>query len=332
MKMKKNYFNTIVSTIFCLLVLGYSKSSYAEIEKYFHILTCHNVIVSKCIGIGDSDESTEITLTLAKELVQLLKEQEIDDVRLHAPFNPGTAEIIIPALLTHKSLRAFDIYWIDKKWAMVVADALQKNRPLSTLVLNYCSIGNEGARAIAKALRTNSTLTYLDLSSNDIGYAGAQEIVKTLRVNNTLQRIYITGNDIGVDGIRAIVEALVHNITLQRIAVDWDRDSQEESDLEKATDLILKRNRLFANLMQRVINNGSSSSSSASTSSSMISSLQSCDNKKFYNMIMSDTKEKLLQYLTTQDLWIVNELRGLQINILKHMSQAIPQELFQYFK
>ena len=47
---------------------------------------------------------------------------------------------------------------------------------------------------------------------------------------------------------------------------------------------------------------------------------------------MYGTKSELLQYLTTQDLWTVNELRGLQINILKRMSLAIPQELFQYFK
>src|SRR6185369_13167718 len=57
--------------------------------------------------------------------------------------------------------------------AIALANALEKNNPLTYLDLSFNQIGDTGATALANALEKNNPLIYLGLSRNEIGDMGA---------------------------------------------------------------------------------------------------------------------------------------------------------------
>ncbi|KAF9112498.1 hypothetical protein BGX30_007266, partial [Mortierella sp. GBA39] len=63
----------------------------------------------------------------------------------------------------------------------ILAEALKTNSTLTTMDLQYNSIGLDGAKALAEALRTNSTLTTLKLYGNSIGSDGAMALSKVTK-------------------------------------------------------------------------------------------------------------------------------------------------------
>eukprot|EP00808_Paulinella_micropora_P022107 g54560.t1 len=73
--------------------------------------------------------------------------------------------------------------------ASAVAQGLQVNTSLATLILYNNNIGDAGATAISKALQVNSTLTALDIGGNGIGPQGAQSIADTIKINPTLETL-----------------------------------------------------------------------------------------------------------------------------------------------
>ena len=65
--------------------------------------------------------------------------------------------------------------------AILIASDLKFMAVLTTLNLEYNSIGVEGAIAIAEALKVTAVLTNLDLRANKIGDEGAKAIADSLK-------------------------------------------------------------------------------------------------------------------------------------------------------
>ena len=69
--------------------------------------------------------------------------------------------------------RAADSYF---EGVMTQAEALKTNLTLTTLDLQYNSIGDNGAHALSEAHKTNPTLTTLDLWRNSVEDYGARAL------------------------------------------------------------------------------------------------------------------------------------------------------------
>lgn len=343
-KMRKNYLTTIILTIFYLLIFSYSNPSYAEIEKYLH--KDKNTNKESIIITSGDDITTFITPTLAREMVQTLESRAISHVSLMRVFFEPGSEIIVPALQEHKALTELCLNWtcIDNQMAKVIADILRENTTLTKLGLSCCFIKDEDSQIIVEALLTNSSLVELDLKNNYIGCKGAQALAKILLANNTLKVIDISMSCIDAKSAQTIVNALMHNIVLQDIVADWfNRPYKYPQELKTVTTLILERNKLFTSLMPQVTN--VKSLSKVDPKRNIDPLLQICDEDKnmqtiiqescdgnyysrmFYNLVMYGTKKELLQYLSAENLKIVNKLRVLQTNIIKIMKRDIPKEL-----
>jgi hypothetical protein len=97
---------------------------------------------------------------------------------------------------------------IGNEGAKAIAEALKVTAVVTTLRLNSNIIGDEGAIAIAEALKVNAVLTTLRLDANKIGAEGAKAIEEALKVNAVLTELWFGHNQIGDEGAKAIAEAL----------------------------------------------------------------------------------------------------------------------------
>ena len=90
-----------------------------------------------------------------------------------------------------------------------IADALKRNTVLTTLSLDYNSLGDDGASLIAETLRENKTLVSLDLEGNKIGQAGAQNLLSALKQNKSIRDITLMpGNRIDDQAQKDIKNAI----------------------------------------------------------------------------------------------------------------------------
>eukprot|EP00752_Nemacystus_decipiens_P006959 g6244.t1 len=87
-----------------------------------------------------------------------------------------------------------------------LADGLEVNGSLTSLVLCNNHIDAQGAACLARALRANSTLTELDLRWNEVGNGGARAIRDSLDTNRSLTSIKLSGNKVD-DHIQENIEA-----------------------------------------------------------------------------------------------------------------------------
>lgn len=80
----------------------------------------------------------------------------------------------------------------------VIAEYLRVSKHLSSLSLNYCSIGNEVMNAIGKGLQNNNNLEVLSLKHNHITEAGMAELINALSDNRyiKLKQIDLSSNKI----------------------------------------------------------------------------------------------------------------------------------------
>ncbi len=104
------------------------------------------------------------------------------------------------------------------------ASALANNLPntLQDLYLSSNNIGYEGASALANKLP--NTLTYLYLSSNNIGDEGASALANKLP--NTLQALYLSSNNIGDEGAEAIISNLSRLTSLSELYLKYNNISK----------------------------------------------------------------------------------------------------------
>ena len=117
--------------------------------------------------------------------------------------------------LTTLDLNDNNIY--DKGSIAVLAEAIGKNKTLTTLYFGHNIFGNKGVIALAQALKTNKTLTTLNISYNKFDVEGANALAEALKTNRTMMTLEIEHNNIGDEGTEALVEALKTNNILMTL-------------------------------------------------------------------------------------------------------------------
>eukprot|EP00746_Dinoflagellata_sp_MGD_P011161 gnl/MRDRNA2_/MRDRNA2_123336_c0_seq1.p1 gnl/MRDRNA2_/MRDRNA2_123336_c0~~gnl/MRDRNA2_/MRDRNA2_123336_c0_seq1.p1 ORF type:complete len:1073 (+),score=177.21 gnl/MRDRNA2_/MRDRNA2_123336_c0_seq1:183-3221(+) len=104
--------------------------------------------------------------------------------------------------------------------AVLIADALYKNRALLELNLRGQLIGQEGARALGGALQANVILKKLDLSCNSLGPGGMQELSEALCSDGVmLDVLEVSMNGIGDEGCQYISQMLQDNSVLTTLVL-----------------------------------------------------------------------------------------------------------------
>jgi Ran GTPase-activating protein (RanGAP) involved in mRNA processing and transport len=78
---------------------------------------------------------------------------------------------------------------IGDQGAERIADALKRNKSISTIDLGGNNISAKGTSDIASALKENSTITTLEFSYNPIGPAGAKVLAETLKFHGNVQTL-----------------------------------------------------------------------------------------------------------------------------------------------
>jgi hypothetical protein len=94
-----------------------------------------------------------------------------------------------------------------------LAAALERNKTLKSLYLDYNNIASDGARYLAAALERKSTLMELRLSSNNIADDGARHLAAALERNCTLTSLYLGDNNIA-EAAEAALRAAGNQCTL----------------------------------------------------------------------------------------------------------------------
>lgn len=92
--------------------------------------------------------------------------------------------------------------------------ALQSNRTLTHLNLQYARVRISGAKALGEVLESNRTLTHINLHANRILHIGAEALAKGLQSNNVLKHLDLSCNWIGDRGAVALAHVLESNHTL----------------------------------------------------------------------------------------------------------------------
>ncbi|CAM9542158.1 unnamed protein product, partial [Scytosiphon promiscuus] len=133
-----------------------------------------------------------------------------------------TTENTVNSSVTSLSLEWNDIGTFEPG-VQRLADGLEVNGSLTSLVLCNNHIDAQGATCLARALRANSTLTELDLRWNDVGNEGARSIRDSLDTNRSLTCVKLSGNKID-DHLQENIQAALcdrESRTLVKTAL-WD--------------------------------------------------------------------------------------------------------------
>lgn len=88
----------------------------------------------------------------------------------------------------------------DRSATEAISYGLAHNTSLTTLIMNKCALGPDGAAHLAYAIRHNATLQVLHLEGNMIGPHGAKKLFDALQCNSSLKEINLRMNRIGGGG------------------------------------------------------------------------------------------------------------------------------------
>lgn len=140
--------------------------------------------------------------------------------------------VIAEALLTNASLKVLDLFGnnVQNEHVVLVANALQRNESLETLVLPCPSddLSVESCAAISQALQNNSTLVTLNLPRSNLSDDGLSHLAEGLTLNTTLKKIEVgVSKDVGNKGTEALTRMLENNYELERLVV-----SSAEKDIK----------------------------------------------------------------------------------------------------
>jgi len=108
------------------------------------------------------------------------------------------------------------------KAAPVLAQALQKQTKLRTLVLNFTGLGDAGVKELASKLES-AVLETLDLSGNDITSQGAHHVVKL--VKPSLIKLHLDDNELESSGAK-IIAAGIETTNLRELHMSTNSISQ----------------------------------------------------------------------------------------------------------
>lgn len=181
---------------------------------------------------------------------ELEDDSELEELNLDNAGLTGADIIALArAVGQHAGLRQLDLSRNAVSSAGVqaaIVNALAKNRSLTCLGLDACSITDEGIRCLAGALDRNATLQILTLSHNAIGFEGASALAEALRSsacrlrrlevahvglrrelaaeflsgvadNSSLEALVLRDNPLGDEGLEEVAIALQRNTTLREL-------------------------------------------------------------------------------------------------------------------
>ena len=149
----------------------------------------------------------------------LLENDAIEIVNFTTSFQrspAATLSVLSRAVLPfHPSLKILHLSYNRLQDVRALGKALESNRNLEELYLDYNQIDCDSAIFLAKGLGRNSTLKVLQLNSNSIGETGGEALGEVLYSrNHTLQRLGLRNNQLGLHSTRAFSEALSNNYAL----------------------------------------------------------------------------------------------------------------------
>jgi Ran GTPase-activating protein (RanGAP) involved in mRNA processing and transport len=153
---------------------------------------------------------------LNKEGMRILHAQGKLDLSFHFLGYPKAA-ILAKDLADNTTLTALVLVifsWIHDDGAALIAEALVKNRVLTSIKLNFNFMNDAGSSTITTALQ-NNVLMNISLYVNRIGVEGATAIAKALQMNTSVRTLEL--GSICNDGAAAIADALKCNTALEQL-------------------------------------------------------------------------------------------------------------------
>lgn len=335
----KNYVNSIMTVIFCLMILAYGQGGYAGFEKSLY----KDRVGQEYIDIGVYD--TIITKKMVGEIIKVLTNREHSIGMLQfarVSFEPGVFDLIIQAILQmDPTLRCFFMgrgFDTEVMGEQAVLDILRMNKMLTVIDINNCSFSNEFLGKLADILLTeNRKLTELRLSFINIDDKGSRAIAEILRRSKTLVSLVLYGSQISKDGRNIIIEALEHNITIQDIDFNADTGTILTTTQKEIIELILKRNKLIKHISEKIvdlINNigkimllgihprvGEVSPLNILNGAVLREILTAYHEDEVYNIIMYGTESQLRE-LTVEEHDLIEKIRAIQREIIERIRSS----------
>lgn len=145
--------------------------------------TRKDLVVLKIHGYYFQDEH-------ADALVEIIAANlSLEEISLNRnSFSNGSVQKIMDALKQCAQLKILNLEYngLNDSGAKIVADYLQKNPPVLTVILNNNSISSKGFQHLKAAVKSNSHLTTLNAYHNqEVGRKEFKEINKKLEANQT---------------------------------------------------------------------------------------------------------------------------------------------------
>jgi len=151
---------------------------------------------------------------------------------------------IVDVLMSHgKSPKRIDFFGnelTDECVPQLVLLMTKTDSILKELVLEYNSLGNQGAKDLAQCLALNPPLIRLSLYQNNVSDEGCKAFAKALESNRNLKYLVLYGNKITSKGAIYFCKYLRNNTTLQNLDIHNNIDVDE--DLIDLIEDYMKRN------------------------------------------------------------------------------------------
>ena len=183
------------------------RCSYKSITDDFHtyVIECY---------IGNNSEPKHHKLHLSSKIVQPDKPTFLS---LNLLFK------IVSALRYNPNLRKLNLSGcpnnvISEELPQQLAIVLANSTKLETLMLEDCSLGNEGVNVIANSLKNVTTLKHLDLSNNNITKEVA--IVNVFKNTTNLKELYLHKNCLRLSAGDNMSAAIVNLKNLEVLSID----------------------------------------------------------------------------------------------------------------
>jgi len=102
-----------------------------------------------------------------------------------------------------------------------IADYLNVNTNLTSLVLQDCKIGEEDVANLEDVFINNTSLTSINLSDNKVGKEGGKKMAKVIKMNSSLRDIQLSKCGIGKEEFLSICESVAGNSSIIRLDLSY---------------------------------------------------------------------------------------------------------------
>jgi len=180
-----------------------------------------NLFDNEIMAISDCLQNNKVLQNFTLFKCNLISENELQnichEIKSSAEFDSIENNEESKIKFTELMSQAVD-QTISKRSSTAI-DCVKGNRTLTTLVIAFCEIGDEGAAVISDCIMHNTSIRELDLSLNFITNEGAVKLFKCIEAKKMLQSLNLSCNKISDDGALAASEYLKNNLTLLRLGM-----------------------------------------------------------------------------------------------------------------